>query len=73
MGTTLHDWLRPRLGVLFREAVAAGFEREAVAAVMLDLVSTPPYDSAAPDPGAVGDGVPPGVPVGTPRDPSRQP
>lgn len=44
--TPLHDWLRPRLEALFRDALARGFDREAVAAVLVDLVTTPPFDTA---------------------------
>ena len=35
--TPLHDWLRPRLDLLFAEANAAGFEREAALAVLTDI------------------------------------
>lgn len=45
--TPLHDWLRPRLAALFDDALAAGFAREAVAAVLVDLVTAPPFDTAA--------------------------
>ena len=43
--TPLHDWLRPRLDALLQDAEAAGFAREAAVAVLLDLVSAPPYDT----------------------------
>ena len=45
--TPLHDWLSARLETLLREALAAGFERDAVVAVLIDLVTSPPYDTAA--------------------------
>lgn len=45
--TPLHDWLRPHLAALFNEAVAAGFEREAVAAVLEDLMTAAPFDPLA--------------------------
>jgi hypothetical protein len=52
--TPLHDWLRPRLAALYQEALAAGFPREAVAAVLVDLATAPPFDTMpVADPGAV--------------------
>lgn len=42
----LHDWLRPRLQALLREATAAGFARDAAVAVVLDLASGPSFDTA---------------------------
>ena len=44
--TPLHDWLRPRLDQLFRDAAAAGFERDVVLVVINDLVSSVPLDTA---------------------------
>jgi hypothetical protein len=41
--TPLHDWLRPRLDRLLAEAGNAGFEREAVLAVLTDLATSPGY------------------------------
>ncbi len=38
--TPLHDWLRPRLNAVLREAAGAGFEREAVLAVLTDLATS---------------------------------
>jgi hypothetical protein len=46
--TPLHDWLRPRLAELVRQAERAGFDRDAVVAVLTDLVTTPPYNRSAP-------------------------
>jgi hypothetical protein len=43
--TPLHDWLSPRLAALVREAEAAGFAREAVVAVLIDLVTGEAYDT----------------------------
>jgi hypothetical protein len=40
--TPLHDWLRPRLDQLLRDAAAAGFERDVVLVVINDLVSSVP-------------------------------
>ena len=45
----LYEFLAPRLEALVREAEAAGFEREAVVAVILDLISSPPYDTVGPE------------------------
>lgn len=59
--TPLHDWLRPRLQALLREAAAAGFMREAVCAVLVDLATAPPFDTApTPD-------EPPPLPEGLPE------
>ncbi len=44
-GTPLHDWLKPRLEALLREAEVSGFQREVVVAVLIDLVTSPPFDS----------------------------
>jgi hypothetical protein len=44
--TPIHDWLRPRLADLVRQAERAGFERQAVIAVMTDLITEPPYNEA---------------------------
>jgi hypothetical protein len=38
-GSKLHDWLRPRLQAVLRDAEAEGFEREVVVAVMIDVVT----------------------------------
>ncbi len=44
--TPLHDWLAPRLAALVQAGEAAGFERSAVVAVIIDLITAPPYDEA---------------------------
>jgi hypothetical protein len=46
--TPVHDWLRPRLADLVQQAERAGFLREAVVAVIMDLMTAPPYDDAPP-------------------------
>jgi hypothetical protein len=44
--TPLHDWLSPRLAALVRDGELAGFERAAVVAVIIDIITSPPYDIA---------------------------
>ncbi len=39
--TPLHDLLLPQLQAIVAEAVRAGFERQAVVAVLTDLVTDP--------------------------------
>ena len=46
--TPVHNWLRPRLADLVQQAEHAGFQREAVVAVIMDLITAPPYDDAVP-------------------------
>ncbi len=46
------DFLLPRLTALLDQAVAAGFNRDVAVAVLIDLVTSPEFDSAAPDPHA---------------------
>lgn len=41
--TPAHDWLRPKLAELVRQAELAGFHRDVVVAVLTDLITTPPY------------------------------
>jgi hypothetical protein len=48
----LHDFLLPRLIALVNEAVATGAAREVAVAVLIDLVTSPRFDTAAPDPKA---------------------
>jgi hypothetical protein len=48
----VHDFLLPRLTALVVEAVAAGIDRDAAVAVLIDLVTAPGFDTAAPDPRA---------------------
>lgn len=47
--TPLHDWLRPRLHALWREAKTAGFAPDAVAAALIDLATMPPFNSETRD------------------------
>jgi hypothetical protein len=48
--TPVHDWLRPRLADLVRQAEQMGFERATVVAVITDLITSPPFDdSDSPD------------------------
>jgi hypothetical protein len=42
--TPVHDWLRPRLAELIRQAELAGFAREVVVQVLDDLITSPPID-----------------------------
>ena len=42
--TPVHTWLRPRLAALVRQAELAGFERQTVVAVIIDLITTPPFN-----------------------------
>jgi hypothetical protein len=44
--TPVHDWLLPRLEQLIADGAAAGFEREAVLAVLVDLATSAPIDTA---------------------------
>lgn len=46
--TPIHDWLRPRLQTLVDEAESRGFDREAVVAVITDIITSPPFDTALP-------------------------
>ncbi len=49
--TPVHDWLRPRLQTLVDEAERNGFDREAVVAVITDIITAPPFDTAlSPEP-----------------------
>lgn len=47
-----HAFLLPRLAALVDEAVAHGIPREVAVAVLIDLVTSPGFDTAAPDPAA---------------------
>jgi hypothetical protein len=49
------DFLLPRLTALVREAVAAGVARDVAVAVLIDLVTSPGFDTAVPDPKADSD------------------
>ena len=45
-----HDFLLPRLTALIDEAVDRGISRDVAVAVLIDLVTSPRFDTAAPDP-----------------------
>jgi len=47
--TPIHDFVAPRMVALLNDAVAKGFPRDAVVAVMIDIVTRPPFDTAEPD------------------------
>ncbi len=44
------DFLLPRLTALVNEATATGFARDVAVAVLIDLVTSPGFDTAAPSP-----------------------
>jgi len=46
------DFLLPRLTALVNDAEAAGFPRDVGVAVLIDLVTSPGFDTATPDPKA---------------------
>jgi hypothetical protein len=48
----VHNYLLPRLTALVNEVVATGVERDVAVAVLIDLVTSPEFDTAAPDPTA---------------------
>lgn len=45
-----HDFLLPRLTALVTDAVASGIARDVAVAVLIDLVTSPTFDTAAPAP-----------------------
>jgi hypothetical protein len=45
--TPVHDWLRPRLAELVRQAERAGFAKDTVIAVITDLITAPPFNERA--------------------------
>jgi hypothetical protein len=49
-GSHAHDFLLPRVAALVDQAVAAGIAREVAVAVLIDIVTSPRFDTAAPDP-----------------------
>ena len=49
-GTPVRDFLLPRLIALLGDAQAQGFKRQVAVAVLIDLVTSPSFDTAAPDP-----------------------
>ena len=46
----VRDFVLPRLIALVKETVATGVSREVAVAVLIDLVTSPQFDTAAPDP-----------------------
>lgn len=48
--TPIHDYLRPRVTALVGEAIARGMAQDAVVAVLIDIVTSPGFDTAAPNP-----------------------
>nr|WP_294521683.1 hypothetical protein [uncultured Rhodopila sp.] len=48
----IHDFVLPRLTVLVDDTVAAGATREVAVAVIIDLITSSRFDTAAPDPAA---------------------
>jgi hypothetical protein len=46
----IHDFVLPRLTALVDDAVAAGATREVAVAVIIDLITSSRFDTAAPDP-----------------------
>jgi hypothetical protein len=46
------DFLLPRLTALVNEAEASGIPRDVAVAVLIDLVTSPSFDTAEPDPHA---------------------
>jgi hypothetical protein len=46
----IHDFVLPRLTLLVDDAVAAGAPREVAVAVIIDLITSSRFDTAAPDP-----------------------
>ena len=48
--TPAHDYLLPRLEALVSDAVAHGIGRDVAVAVLIDLVTSPRFNTAAPDP-----------------------
>ncbi|MFL5255324.1 MAG: hypothetical protein ACJ8AI_21005 [Rhodopila sp.] len=50
--TPIHDFLQPRLAALVDAIVAMGHPRDAAVASLIDIVTSPAFDTAAPDPTA---------------------
>ena len=50
--TPAHDFLLPRLSALIDEAAAHDIPRDVAVAVLIDLVTGPAFNDAAPDPTA---------------------
>ena len=49
-GSPTHDYLLPQLTALVEGAVAEGFARDVVVAVLIDLITSTTFDTAAADP-----------------------
>ncbi|HQT77161.1 MAG TPA: hypothetical protein PLD10_08940 [Rhodopila sp.] len=47
--TPAHDYLLPRLTALVDDAVASGIARDVAVAVLIDLVTSPRFNTAEPD------------------------
>ncbi|HEY0181518.1 MAG TPA: hypothetical protein VGC09_01810 [Rhodopila sp.] len=45
-----HEFLQPRLSALVAEAAAHGIPRDVAVAVLIDLITSPGFDAAAPSP-----------------------
>lgn len=52
MASPIHDFLLPRIAALVNEAVGQGMPRDATVAVLIDIVTSPAFDTALPDPHA---------------------
>ena|ERR1700712_1128155 len=50
VGTPIHDWVRPRLDNLLAEAIGKGMDRDAVVAVMTNIVEGPDYNNGVAPP-----------------------
>jgi hypothetical protein len=48
----IHDFVLPRLTALVNDAIAAGATMEVAVAVIIDLITSSRFDTAAPDPEA---------------------
>jgi hypothetical protein len=57
--TPMHDWLAPRLQALVAEGTAHGFNRDAVVAVIADMITGPRFNEPPP----LSEPVPSGAPV----------
>lgn len=50
MSAPVREFLLPQITALVDAAVARGFAREVAVAVLIDIVTSPKFDTAAPDP-----------------------
>ncbi len=48
--TPVHDFIHPRISALVAEARAHGIAKDVAVAVLIDIVTSPAFDTAAPDP-----------------------